>query len=165
MKPNHKKSYLGMCSVVLAVAVCGLAVNPVAAQEKKESSTKAAATMRASDKAGKSKKGEDANVKNKSNQNDPTKTLTEPIKKGGTTRGYGSYTCVVHVDNRTAWNINVFIDGNFRGAVGGGGDLYIATGNGATILYAEADFTDGTYIPWGPRSFTCNETYTWTLWP
>jgi hypothetical protein len=146
--------------LILLAFLAGLAVNPISAQEKE----KKAATS-ATDKAGKSTKGDDAHIKSKSNANDPAKAVGDPIKKGGKTRGWGPYTCVVHVDNRTSWSLNVYVDGYFRGAVGGGGDLYIATGNGATGIYASADFTDGSYIPFGPRAFDCGTSYTWTLWP
>ena len=164
MNASKSKWLPVLCSLVLAVALVCPAANPVMAQEKAAVAKKAASTM-ASDKAGKSKSGADANVKSTSAQNDSKKAAEPAIQKGGKTRGYGPYTCVVHVDNRTGWIINVWIDGHLRGVVGGGGDLYVATGNGATTFYARADFDNGTYVPWGPRSFTCSGSYTWTLWP
>ena len=164
MNSSKSKWLPVLCSLVLAVALVCPAANPVMAQEKAAVAKKAASTM-ASDKAGKSKSGADANVKSTSAQNDSKKAAEPAIQKGGKTRGYGPYTCVVHVDNRTGWIINVWIDGHLRGVVGGGGDLYVATGNGATTFYARADFDNGTYVPWGPRSFTCSGSYTWTLWP
>src|SRR6266849_4222448 len=135
MNSSKSKWLPVLCSLVLAAALVCPAANPVMAQEKMTKKAASTANM-ASDKAGKSKTG-----------------------------GYGPYTCVVHVDNRTGWIINVWIDGHLRGVVGGGGDLYVATGNGATTFYARADFDNGTYVPWGPRSFTCSGSYTWTLWP
>ena len=170
MNSSKSKWLPVLCSLVLAAALVCPAANLVMAQEKAAVTKKVAketggtANM-ASDKAGKSKSGADANVKNTSTQNDSKKAAEPAIQKGGKTRGYGPYTCVVHVDNRTGWIINVWIDGHLRGVVGGGGDLYVATGNGATTFYARADFDNGAYIPWGPRSFTCSGSYTWTLWP
>ncbi len=164
MNSSKSKWLPVVCSLALAVALVGMAVSPVMAQGKMAKKAASTANM-ASDKAGKSKSGADANVKSTSAQNDSKKAAEPAIKKDGKTRGYGPYTCVVHVDNRTGWIINAFIDGSFRGVVGGGGDLYVATGNGPTTFYARADFDNGTYIPWGPRSFTCSGTYTWTLWP
>jgi hypothetical protein len=165
MKSMHHNWYSRICSLVVAVVLIGLPVSTVTAQEKDAAKKPTTSAAMASDKAGKSKSGDDSNVKSKSNENDASKAASGPIEKSGKTRGFGPYTCVVHVDNRTGWNVNVYIDGSFRGAVGGGGDLYLATGNGTTSFYARADFTNDTYIPWGPRAFTCNAAYTWTLWP
>src|SRR5713101_660188 len=125
MNSSKSKWLPVLCYLVLAAALVCPAANPVMAQEKMAKKVASTANM-ASDKAGKSKSGADANIKSKSAQNDPNKPAEPAIQKGGKTRGYGPYTCVVHVDNRTGWAINVAIDGNLRGVVGGGGDLLVA---------------------------------------
>jgi len=79
----------------------------------------------------------------------------------------GPYSCDIHIDNRTNWVIHrIYIDGRNWGSVGRYGDSMARdVAAGATRVYAEADFTDGSVRHWGPRVFQCNSwgTYTWTL--
>jgi hypothetical protein len=79
----------------------------------------------------------------------------------------GPYSCDIHIDNRTQWRIHrVYIDGRNWGSVGQYGDSMAKdVAAGATRVYAEADFTDGSTKHWGPRVFQCDSwgTYKWTL--
>jgi hypothetical protein len=79
----------------------------------------------------------------------------------------GPYSCDIHIDNRTNWVIHrVYIDGRNWGTVGRYGDSVARdVAAGATRVYAEADFTDGSTRHWGPRVFNCNSygRYTWTI--
>jgi hypothetical protein len=78
-----------------------------------------------------------------------------------------TFTCDIHIDNRTPWIIHrVYIDNEYWGSVGRLGDLVVRdVGVGRTKLYAEADFNDGPTRHWGPRWFDCTSwlTFTWTL--
>ena len=103
--------------------------------------------------------GADENIKNDSDKNDPNTHVQPPAKKGGEkSRG----ACVVHIDNRTDLIIKIFFNGNFAGAVAAWGDsLGVVEGQ----VYARADFTDGTYWSWGPKTADCpgGESVTWQL--
>ena len=101
---------------------------------------------------------------------DVVKKPAEPIANSKTpavAKRAGPYSCDVHIDNRTDWYINrVYIDGNLYGAVGRYGDGYVRDiGVGATVAYAELDFTDGSTRSYGPVTFNCNSyaTFTWHL--
>ena len=93
---------------------------------------------------------------------DATKNPTAAVAKRA-----GPYSCDIHVDNRTDWYINrVYVDGSYVGGVGKFGDMYVKdVGQGATSLYAELDFTDGSTRHVGPRVFNCEawSTMTWRI--
>lgn len=78
-----------------------------------------------------------------------------------------AYSCDIHVDNRTNWYINrVYIDGVRWGAVSKLGDAIARdVAVGATTVYAEVDFTDGSTSSYGPRVFNCDSyaTHRWVL--
>jgi len=94
---------------------------------------------------------------------DDTKNSTAPAAK----KRAGPFSCDVHIDNRTNWVVHrVVIDGRNWGSVGRYGDAIARdVVSGATTLYAEADFTDGSSRSWGPRTFQCKSyaTHTWRL--
>jgi hypothetical protein len=79
----------------------------------------------------------------------------------------GAYSCDIHIDNRTNMYINrVAIDGRNWGSVGRYGDAMARdVAIGATVVYAEVDFTDGSTGHFGPQVFNCDAwaTHTWTL--
>ena len=81
------------------------------------------------------------------------------------TKRAGPYSCDIHIDNRTDYAIHrVYVDGRNWGSVGRYGDAIARdVGAGRTTLYAEADFTDGSTLYWGPRVFNCDAwgSYTW----
>jgi hypothetical protein len=155
--------YLG--GLLLAASLCFSV--PLPGQNTASTPKKASAAKVSADKSKKSQGGgEDANIKNKSFRNDPSNAdKVAPNKSGVKPLGTGPWACTVHVDSRVRLYINIFIDGNYAGTVGPGGDLYFVTGNGASVLYGRADFTDGSYYYWGPREFDCESTYTWRLLP
>lgn len=94
----------------------------------------------------------DANIKQDQAPNDAKMKMDKPAAKGGTTRGRG---CRVDFDNRTAWAIKLFVDGSFRGVLGAYGDASVYVAGGDTSVYARADFTDGTFLYWGPKLYDC----------
>lgn len=87
-----------------------------------------------------------------------------PPEKGGE-RARGGATCNVHIDNRSALYIQVWVDGNPEGMMGPWGDIYTWALAGPTRLYARADFDDGTRLTWGPQEVRCpaGTQYTWRL--
>jgi hypothetical protein len=130
-----------------------------AAQDKPAAPAKSGEKGKGTTKAEKSRgEGEDPNIKSNEIKNDPANLPKAPGRKGGDkSRG----DCWVHVDNRTGYYINIYIDGYMRGTVSPWGDVYGGAGEGGTTLYASAP---GTGLTWGPNRFYCyNNEYTWTL--
>lgn len=87
----------------------------------------------------------DPNIKQGRPANDPN-APDKPVQRGD---------CEVHVDNRTPWYIDIFVDGTYRGVIGPFGDGYTLAIPGPTTLYGRADFRDGSYKSWGPIDFRC----------
>src|SRR5437867_3894684 len=114
MKRRVTVSSLVVC--VLALVWCGS--NAISAQDTTKTTTKAGATQTVSDKAQQFRGNaqEDPNVRAKRAANDRSKTTPAPANKSEqATRGG---ICVVHVDNRTPWVIDVYVDGDYAGTVG-----------------------------------------------
>ncbi|MBC7880100.1 MAG: hypothetical protein H7Y37_02095 [Anaerolineae bacterium] len=148
---------LAMASVISAVVGFTLVPhNAVVAQGKVRSvETKATVT----------KRGEaDPNVKKEITENDPKAPATAPVSKGGTKKR-GAYSSIIHVDNRTAWIVKLYANGDYVGSVSPYGDSYVSATAGSFGLYARADFTDGTAFTWGPRAISLDpgEAFTWHL--
>jgi len=105
------------------------------------------------------------NIKNADTKNNAKEPAPAPANKGGKTRGAGPYKCGIHVDNHTAWHIDIYEDGVYAGTVNSWGDVYGITGNGATVLYGVAHFSNAADLEWGPSVFDCpaGSIYTWQL--
>lgn len=100
--------------------------------------------------------GEDPNIKDRSMANTENQDFVAPKEKGGTTTGRGAAgVCRVDFDNRTNLKVQLFVDGAFRGVLAPYGDASVYTGSGPTRVYARAEFTDGSYVYWGPSDYTC----------
>ncbi len=95
----------------------------------------------------------DPNIKQGETTNSAKSKIETPPAKGGTTRGGGG--CRVEFDNSTAWYIKVYVDGIFRGTMGPWDDSYVYVIPGITKVYARAEFDDGSYRYWGPKSYDC----------
>jgi hypothetical protein len=65
----------------------------------------------------------------------------------------------------TGWNIHrVWVDRRFVGSISSSSDAILRdVGTGPTELYAEADFTDGSVLKWGPQISPCAP-YTTQIW-
>jgi hypothetical protein len=99
-------------------------------------------------------RGDDPNIKNDTETNDPNSDLAAPQQKGGPkTRGGGA--CEVRFDNRTKWFVKLFVDGTYRGTISPYGDGVAYTGAGSTRVYARAEFNGGDYLYWGPNDYSC----------
>jgi len=105
-----------------------------------------------------------SNIKSADTANDAKQKTPPPMRKSGT-RGAGPYECGIHVDNRTAWMIQIYLDGKYAGTVNTWGDVAGITGNGATTLYGIAHFSNASDREWGPQVFDCapGKVFTWTL--
>lgn len=105
--------------------------------------------------------GSDPNIKEGEELNNPGaamgQKMTMPIAKGGGTSKGASSDCEVQFDNRTDLNVKTYVNGRYRGAMGGYNDAYMYINPGYITVYARADFTDGTYQSWGPQSYNCSE--------
>jgi hypothetical protein len=103
--------------------------------------------------------GKDENIKS------PEIPLNDPSKAGQAAPEKKRGMCEVHVDSRVNLYVKIYVDGDFRGMLGPYGDGYAMAISGPTRLYARADYTDGTYSWWGPRTMSCpsGDTITWTL--
>jgi hypothetical protein len=116
-------------------------------------------------------KGEDANVKDKSEvnaihgtqQKAPTGKKAGPDGKATFTDAQGTRWCVVTADNYSPYIIQIFVDGTYRGAVGSFGKGDTITLSGPTQLYARALFDDGSYKYWGPSTVNCFDNFYWKL--
>lgn len=175
---KRRTVFSSLLACALTLVWCASA-GPLSAQDKAAPQTKTKAASKTgasqskggqnvSDKAQQSRGNpqEDPNVQTRKAPNDASKAKPAPSNKTSqATRGAGI--CVVHVDNRTPWVIDVYVDREYAGTVGSWGDIYPLAGSGATRFYAHADFTDGSTRTWGPRMFQCDpgSVFTWTLNP
>jgi hypothetical protein len=108
--------------------------------------------------------GADANIKNDSAANvkgKPSTAPKPPEKTGETARG--TSLCSVMFDNYTDLYIKTFVDGDYTGTMRPMGELNTYAIAGPTILYARADYTDGSSVSWGPIKVQCNTRYRWRL--
>ncbi|MGH9773508.1 MAG: hypothetical protein ACRD50_01005 [Candidatus Acidiferrales bacterium] len=165
---QNRKSIQTLLLALAGLVLCGSLATACAAQEgyaqgqKKPASNSQVVTTQSQTR---DQGGADANVKDSSTKNNANMHTPAPPNKGGKARGAGPYACQVHVDNRTEWLIQVYVDGNFVGTVNRFGDLIGITGNGPTSVYAVATFVDGPDHYWGPHVFSCSAggSYTWRL--
>lgn len=77
--------------------------------------------------------------------------------------GEGRALCSVTFDNHTDLVAKTYIDGRFAGTIRPFGELSASIVSGAALLYARAEFDDGTADAWGPVRVTCRTTYRWKL--
>jgi hypothetical protein len=96
----------------------------------------------------------DPNIKDDKQTNPINAKKDAPSSKGGPrTRGGGN--CEVRLDNWTNYLIKIYVDGIYRGVLDRYGDAVVYVGVGETRVYARADFDDGSYLYWGPKTYDC----------
>lgn len=97
----------------------------------------------------------DSNIKIDDAPNDANQKTRRPAAKGGVrTRGGGD--CKIIFGNDTEFRVKLYVDETYRGTVGGYDDTYMYIAPKLrTIVYARADFTDGTFLVWGPEEYEC----------
>jgi hypothetical protein len=156
------KYVLGLCFVV-ATAVCLPILSSSAYGQKGTKMKKAALADATSTTSSSGAKGAtDPNIKIGERINSTTKEQPSSSPKSG---AKGVSTCGIFFDNYTNLYIKVFVDGDYEGVVGRMGEKTAYAIAGATVVYARADFDDGSFRSWGPITFQCSPgtTYTWKL--
>jgi hypothetical protein len=142
----------------LTLSQASLAAEATAKAASKPMAKTAAKVFKDNAKSG---TGEDSNIKSKREANGTGAGPVAPPKKGGPkTRDVTGW---LDVDNWTAWYVDIYTNGSFRGTVPPWGDLYVWT-NAGDQLYARADFSDGTWKYWGPQAAWNGQAF-WRLWP
>jgi hypothetical protein len=113
----------------------------------------------------KSRGGADPNIKSETRVNVAKSEPPAPPSKGGEKPRGQISTCDVHVDNRTPWYIQIYVDGHYSGLLPPWGDIYTRAIAGPTLLYARATFDNGVVLTWGPSKVPCPAwtEYTWKL--
>lgn len=118
------------------------------------------------DQVSKSERGRgtaDSNVKSDTATNEAGKPATAPAPAEKSGEKSRQALCSVMFDNYTDLLIKTYVDGRYTGTMARWGELYTYAVAGPTILYARADYTDGTYDSWGPIKVSCNTRYNWRL--
>lgn len=105
----------------------------------------------------------DENVKQAEPKNVPGEGPPAPESKGGP-QAKGPI-CYATLDNHTRLYVKFFVDGAYQGTVTPWGSLVGAALSGPTELYARADYTDGSYDYWGPRTVRCDDRFVWQIYP
>ena len=146
MKNSLLKLSLSFCAVLAAIAVAlTIAQAPVRAAAGAAPAAKAATSHMVKSRGPLAVKV-DRNAINKG----------AALKKGSKSRGPGDW---FHVNNTTAYVIDIYVDGSYKGAVAPYGDLYVQDSTGGT--YVATASAPGTSSTWGPRSF--DTPFEWTL--
>ena len=93
-------------------------------------------------------RGADPNVKQARVANTAGRPAPAPPSKGGA-KTRGASMGVLHVDSRSGYYIDIYLDGRPAGTVGPHGDLYINCEAADWSFYAKAP---GTSATWGPKN-------------
>jgi hypothetical protein len=75
----------------------------------------------------------------------------------------GRTVCSIKFDNFTDLFTKTYIDGRYAGTIRPYGEIEASALPGTTVLYARADYDDGTADAWGPIRVTCQSKYVWRL--
>ena len=154
------KLMTAMCLLALVLVGSPLMVSTTFAQAKQTKDNKKKKQVGDTVKATKgmsNSKGSDTdpNIKQGETLNDIDALMGMPTAKGGGKGKGAAYDCEVQLDNWTAYNVKIYINGNYRGFLSAGGESTLYYTPGQTTIYARADFTDGTYFTWGPKTYSC----------
>jgi hypothetical protein len=166
------KIKLLMMTVALFAFAVFTAFSPVRPINEAEAQNKS--SEQNDNRAKRSKQAEKATQKAEKGTSAEDKNITAPRSKNSAnsksvkSRGTGQKTCYIDLINETDYVIDIYIDGNYKGTLGGNDAKYTTTGTGSTRLYARADFDDGSYLYWGPKNISCGNNardgyYEWTL--
>lgn len=154
------KLMTAMCLLALVLIGSPLTASTTFAQAKQTKDNKKKKQVGDTVKATKgmsNSKGSDTdpNIKQGETLNDIDALMGMPTAKGGGKGKGAAYDCEVQLDNWTAYNVKIYINGNYRGFLSAGGESTLYYTPGQTTIYARADFTDGTYFTWGPKTYSC----------
>jgi hypothetical protein len=75
----------------------------------------------------------------------------------------GRATCAITFDNDTDLITRTYIDGVYSGTIRPFGELSASAVPGSTVLYARAEYDDGSADAWGPIRVSCRTKYLWRL--
>jgi hypothetical protein len=75
----------------------------------------------------------------------------------------GHTPCAITFDNQTDLFTKTYIDGVYAGTIRPFGALTAPATAGAAMLYARAEYEDGSADAWGPIRASCNTKYLWRL--
>jgi hypothetical protein len=103
----------------------------------------------------------DENIKSRSPKNDPAAQAVAPPEKGG--KATRQSICRLHVDNRSQWKVQIYVDGDYAGLMSPYGDSVGYYSCETHSVFGLAEFRDGPDITWGPTSLGLPGT--WTLNP
>lgn len=84
---------------------------------------------------------------------------TERPTADATSRGAASGTCKVYFDNYTSYDIDVYVDGNWKGTLSAYGSGTIYVGSGYTTIYMQSV---GKTREWFAKG-NCEGSYTYTI--
>jgi len=99
------------------------------------------------------KPGAEVNVRDK-----PSGVVAPPGKTGA-----GRASCAITFDNDTDLITKTYIDGVYAGTIRPFGELSASSVAGSTVLYARAEYDDGSADAWGPIRVSCRTKYLWRL--
>lgn len=100
--------------------------------------------------------GKDANIKTDDAPNERGERARRPIGKGGERERRGGGDCKIIFGNDTDFRVKLYVGGIYRGTAAAFNDAYLYIAPVAEIVvYARADFTDGTFLVWGPEKYEC----------
>jgi hypothetical protein len=75
----------------------------------------------------------------------------------------GRPVCSVTFDNHTDLITRTYVDGRYAGTIRPYGELSASIVPGSAVLYARAEYDDGSADAWGPIRITCRTKYLWRL--
>jgi hypothetical protein len=97
--------------------------------------------------------GDDVNIRAK-----PSSVVPPPSKSP-----QGQALCAVTFDNHTDLIAKTYIDGHFAGTIRPFAELSTSIVPGSAVLYARAEYDDGSVDAWGPIRVGCRTKYVWRL--
>lgn len=71
--------------------------------------------------------------------------------------------CAITFDNQTDLFTKTYIDGRYSGTIRPFSEVSTGAVPGSTMLYARAEFDDGSADAWGPIRVNCRTKYRWRL--
>jgi hypothetical protein len=163
---------LGQLMVALVVLSMGAAQAeaPATTAPAKAAAKKEPVTTKASKSRGDAKEDKEENLKKfkfnfaapkpGANVCDTRCSIRPPSKGGPKTRGD---LCGLAVDNRTAYVIDIYVEGNMMGTVGAYGDAAGFFEPGEMKVQGRAEFDDGSVLKWGPKILDCQGITNWVL--
>jgi hypothetical protein len=103
--------------------------------------------------------GDDPNVKVTAEVNVRKGPAVAPVSRPPTSQA----ACSITFDNQTDLFTKTYIDGVYAGTIRPFGALSASAVPGTAVLYARAEYDDGSADNWGPVRASCQTKYLWRL--